>query len=50
MTRKKEKAILQDLTPSPHCTPDEFDTLVREKFSFLTVVAQEGKVLYEKGN
>jgi predicted nucleotidyltransferase len=31
-------------------TPNEFDTLVREKFSFLTVVAREGKVLYEKGN
>lgn len=29
-------------------TPDEFETLLREKFSFLTKIAQKGKVLYEK--
>jgi predicted nucleotidyltransferase len=29
-------------------TPDEFATLLREKFSFLTKIAQKGKVLYEK--
>jgi len=29
-------------------TPEEFDTLVREKFSFLTAIARKGKVLYEK--
>ncbi|MBI4707632.1 MAG: nucleotidyltransferase domain-containing protein [Candidatus Omnitrophica bacterium] len=31
-------------------TPDEFDTLVQEKFSFLTNIAKRGKVLYEKRN
>ncbi len=31
-------------------TPEEFDTLVQEKFSFLTKIARKGKVLYEKGN
>ncbi len=31
-------------------TPDEFDTLVREKTTFLTDVSRTGKVLYEKGN
>src|SRR3990170_7579049 len=29
-------------------TPEEFDVLVREKFSFLTDIARKGKVLYEK--
>jgi len=29
-------------------TPDEFETLLREKFSFLIKIVQKGKVLYEK--
>ncbi len=29
-------------------TPEEFNTLVQEKFSFLTTIARKGKVLYEK--
>ncbi|MDP3048544.1 MAG: nucleotidyltransferase domain-containing protein [Thermodesulfovibrionales bacterium] len=29
-------------------TPEEFDALVQEKFSFLTTIARKGKVLYEK--
>lgn len=29
-------------------TPGEFETLLREKFSFLTQIVQKGKVLYEK--
>ena len=29
-------------------TPEEFDTSVKEKFSFLTTIARKGKVLYEK--
>lgn len=31
-------------------TPDEFASLMQEKFSFLTAIAQKGKVLYEKRN
>ncbi len=31
-------------------TPDELAALVEEKFSFLTAIAEKGKVLYEKGN
>ncbi len=31
-------------------TPEEFDILVQEKFSFLTTIARNGKVLYEKRN
>jgi len=31
-------------------TPEEFDTLVQERFSFLINIARKGKVLYEKRN
>jgi len=31
-------------------TPEEFDTLVQEKFSFLTNINKWGKALYEKRN
>lgn len=31
-------------------TPEEFNTLVQEKFTFLTNITRKGKVLYEKRN
>jgi len=31
-------------------TPDEFNALMQEKFSFLTAIARNGKALYEKRN
>jgi predicted nucleotidyltransferase len=31
-------------------TPEEFEALVQEKFSFLTGIVEKGKVLYEKRN
>ncbi len=31
-------------------TPKEYDTLLREKYSFLFDILKRGKVLYEKGN
>lgn len=31
-------------------TPEEFDSFIQEKFSFLTDIAKHGKVLYEKRN
>lgn len=31
-------------------TPDEFNTLLKERFSFLTEIVKKGKVLYEKGD
>jgi len=31
-------------------TPDEFESLLEQRFSFLTTIARKGKVVYEKGN
>lgn len=31
-------------------TPDEFAALIQEKFSFVSDIAEKGKVLYEKRN
>jgi predicted nucleotidyltransferase len=31
-------------------TPEEFEALVQEKFSFVSDIAEKGKVLYEKRN
>ncbi|MEW6374228.1 MAG: nucleotidyltransferase domain-containing protein [Thermodesulfobacteriota bacterium] len=31
-------------------TPEEYDALIKEKFSLMMNILREGKVLYEKGN